>query len=243
MRIDAITRYPIKGFAGESLNRVTLEPNMRLPGDRVYALRHQDRVPPIQSGWRPKKYFLQSVQTDVISQIEVRWETDQVDFRHADDSLTLSRPLQMDAQLADWMGARIPDSRGFELTYEPVGLTDEPDAFVSLTNLNTVRAIAEATQTAPNPARYRGNLVIDGVPAFTERQWVGATLHIGAVQFEVIEPIVRCLATECDWQGHRDRDFLNRLDAALQTDCCGVFLKTCVGGHLEVGDTLRVYQR
>lgn len=243
MGLVAITRYPIKGFVGESLDRAALEPNMRLPGDRVYALRYQDRVPPIQSGWRPKKYFLQSVQTDVVSQIEVCWEPDKAQFRHANDSLTLPRPFEMDARLADWMATRVPDSTGFELTYEPIGLTDEPDAFLSLINLNTVRAIAEATQTIPNPARYRGNMLIDGVPAFAESQWIGATLEIGAVQFEVVEPIVRCLATECDWQGHRDRDFLNRLDAALHTDCCGVFLKTCLGGDLEVGDTLNVHHK
>ncbi len=240
MRLSAIHRYPIKGFAAESLEAIDLQIAHRLPGDRIAALRHQDRVPPVDSGWRPKKYFLQSVQTDLLAEIQVDWAADAVQLTHRADRLTLPRPLPKTTELADWIAARIPDHPGFVFTEEQTGLTDEPEPFVSLINQATVDAIAEATGTRSNPARYRGNLVIEGTPAFAEADWVGAVLTIGEVSFDVIEPTVRCLATECDWQGQRDVGFVERLKSQLDTDCCGVFLKVRSAGRLRLGEQLQL---
>ena len=243
MHLASIMRYPIKGFAGESLLQADLAPQQRMTGDRIYALQHRDRVPPQDIGWRPKKYFIQSVQTDILAEIDVHWSADHALFNCQGRSLSLSRPFDLDESLAAWVAQFFPDASGFEFIHEPTGLTDEPEAFISLVNQATVDAIAVSTATQANPARYRSNLVVDGLPPFAETDWIGAELHIGEVTFDVIEPIVRCLATECDWQGGRDKGFLTRLNESLNTDHCGVFLKTRVGGRLQTGDSLVIHHK
>ena len=85
-----------------------------------------------------------------------------------------------------------------------------------------------------------GNVLIDGIPAFEELNWIGQTIAIGSAEFEVVEPIVRCRATECDWNGTRTPDFLSRLDQHLQTDICGLFLRSMTQGSIAVNDPLQL---
>lgn len=128
----------------------------------------------------------------------------------------------------------------FTLETLETGFTDEPDSYASLVSQSTVTAIAKATRTSNYPERYRGNLLIAGVPPFEELSWVGKTLKIGSATFEVIEPIVRCKATEYDWHGSRTDGFLDRLNQKFDTDTCGLFLRAVTDGKIETNDQLKI---
>lgn len=233
-----IVRYPIKGFAGEPLESVEVRRHCTLPGDRAVGLQHQDRVPPHADIWRPKQFLLQSVQTDRLAEIDVQWMADHVVFQWQDRVLTVPRPLEALTPLADWVASFVEETTGLVPVFYEGGLTDEPKAYVSLINQASVDAIAKHTETQPNAARYRGNLTIAGAPAFVENDWVGKTLSIGSARFSVVEPIVRCKATQCDWQGSRDLDFLDRLEQTLHTDLCGLFLEVIEGGTIRRNDAV-----
>ena len=77
-----------------------------------------------------------------------------------------------------------------------------------------------------------------GHATFEELSWVGRTLQIGKATFEVVEPIVRCRATEYDWYGSRTTDFLDRLDRQLNTDICGLFLRSLDDSEIVESDEL-----
>ena len=50
-----------------------------------------------------------------------------------------------------------------------------------------------------DPLRFRGNLYLDGLPAWREFAWVGRRVRIGAeVELEILRPIERCKATSID---------------------------------------------
>ena len=236
--VASIIRYPIKGFAGEPCEAVTLEVDQTLPEDRQYALEYTHRSAPDRTRWRPKKYFLQSATTDVLQFVTVDWQTSEVTFGVGQSTLTLHRPLVLDQTLADWIRELWPELPPMELTSLAQGLTDEPTPYVSIINQATVEHIAKHTQTAPNPARFRGNLIIKGIPAFEETHWIGHTLHIGSAALEVVEPIVRCPATECSWHGQRDCDFVRRLEEAFDTDCCGLFARVQRAGEIRLHDSI-----
>ena len=240
MILTSITRYPIKGLAGELLTDVAVKRGETLPGDRRHALQFCDRVPPDPKKWRPKKYFLQSAQSSLCADIRVQWTTDYVTLSHSDQTLTMSRGLLEGRSVAEWISRLDPSVGQFTLETLESGFTDEKEAYVSLLNRSTIKAIAKATGTTDYPERYRGNLLIEQAKPFQELQWVGKTLMIGSAQFEVIEPIIRCRATEFDWHGKRTRGFLNRLNQLCETDVCGIFLHTSSGGLISTGDRIRV---
>ena len=238
MELKSITRYPLKGFAGERLNKASTHRFKTLQGDRQHALQYGERNPLKQEGWRPKKFFVQSVHTDLCSQIRVDWTSEIVHFDYHGAALAIDRdPLDGDT-LTQWIHSLSPDLGQLTLDTLATGFTDEREAYVSLLNRSTVTAIAEATDTSNHAERYRGNLLIDGVHPFEELSWVGRTLQIGKATFEVVEPIVRCRATECDWHGSRTMDFLDRLDRQLNTDVCGLFLRSLDDSEIVESDEL-----
>lgn len=68
-----------------------------------------------------------------------------------------------------------------------------------------VDALSERIGRPVNWRRFRPNLLIEGVPAHAEDGW--RRLRIGAVEFEVVKPCVRCVFTTVDPDsGERDPD-------------------------------------
>jgi len=238
VKLQSITRYPLKGFAGERLNKSPTQRFQTLQGDRQYALQYAKRNPPAQAGWRPKKFFVQSVQTDLCSQINLDWTLENVHFDFQRNGLAIDRNPFDGNTLIEWIRSLSPDLGQLTLETLTTGFTDEREAYVSLLNRSTVTFIAKATDTSDHPERYRGNLLIDGVDPFEELSWVGRTLQIGNATFEVVEPIVRCRATEYDWHGTRTAGFLDRLDRQLDTDVCGLFLRSLDNSKIVEGDQL-----
>lgn len=238
--LRAIVRYPIKGLAGESVSDVELTVDATIPGDRVHALQFSDRTPPDASQWRPKKYFLQSASSNIPQHIEIEWHANMVVFRVGASEICVTRTLDGFESLPMWLGDQFPELPPLTLASYAHGFTDEPTAYVSIINNATVSAIADTTHTPNHPARFRGNLMVEGLNPFAELEWIGQELMIGTARFEVVEPIVRCPATQCSWMGSREYDFLDRLDAAFHTDCCGLFTRVIKAGRIKQGDAIEV---
>ena len=238
MHLATITRYPLKGFAGELLEKTQVEPNCTLPCDRQYALQHPDRKPLAPNTWRPKKFFLQSTQTNFCAATKVNWQCDRVQFQYHQDNIIVSRNPLDGRPLIQWIESFDHSVKGCTLESLDTGFTDKRDAYVSMLNRSTISAIAKATNTYDHPERYRGNLLIDGLKPFEESLWVGRQLLIGEARLEVIEPIVRCKATEFDWHGTHSEGFLDLLEKTFKTDTCGIFLRVILGGSIAVTDKI-----
>jgi len=197
-------------------------------------------MPLIYGGCKLHKYFLQSVQTNLCSEIHIAWTTESVHFDYHGNTFEILRNALDNGALPEWISSLVPELGEFTLETLETGFTDERDAYVSLVNRSTVTAIAEATGTRDHPERYRGNLLVDEVRPFNELNWIGKTVQIGTATFEVVEPIVRCKATECDWHGSRTEGFLDRLDQQIDTDTCGLFLHVVGDGEIKTTDQLKV---
>ena len=90
-------------------------------------------------------------------------------------------------------------------------------------------------------ARFRHNIVIDGVGAWDEQAWVGRTLRVGHVEFETVVPKVRCLATHANpLTGERDLQVMQTLVQAFKQaqPTFGVGLLSIAGGEICVGDAV-----
>lgn len=240
MRVRALFRYPIKGMAGESCPHSWLTPGHAIPGDRASALLRADRPLSTPTQWAPKRHFMQGMYTTLFSRIAIDWQPDYAEFRLGEHQLTLNRPIQSDPALAEWLAQHDPNLPPLRLVWRDEGWADLETPLWSIINPKTVEAIAEATGTLSNPARYRGNLWLDEVPAYEELTWVNRILRIGGVLCRVIEPIVRCKATEVNWSGTRDIGFLDQLETVSQDLVCGVYVETLTAGQICIDDTVEV---
>lgn len=107
---------------------------------------------------------------------------------------------------------------------------------VSIINLDSVDAFAKAIGQDVDPRRFRGNIHLSGLPAFSELEMVGQEIKVGSVRLKIVKRTRRCPATEVNLKtGERDirtpkllREHYGHLDM-------GVYAQVMHGGQLSVG--------
>lgn len=247
--LRAIYRYPVKGLNGESLEQVPLEAGKRVPGDRLFALAHGS-APWDASGprWLPPKYFYTLRNEPRLAQINAHFDS-------ASGRLSLQREGREVARgdirdplgrtiigqfFADFLG---PDGRGLPKLVEAApnsGLTDVPEPWVSLLNLDTVDDLARVARQELDPRRFRANLWISGASAWQEREWLGREIQVGAVRLRVAEMIERCAATNVNLEtAERDINLPLLLQRGYGHRYMGVYCMVMRGGEVAVGDEMR----
>ncbi len=65
---------------------------------------------------------------------------------------------------------------------------------LSLININSVKDFEKKTNSIIEHQRFRGNLYIDGIKAWDERNWINKIIKINKVSFKVEKNIARCSA-------------------------------------------------
>ncbi|MEX0281712.1 MAG: MOSC domain-containing protein, partial [Arenibacterium sp.] len=108
---------------------------------------------------------------------------------------------------------------------------------VSLINLASVRAFGDAIGKDIDPARFRGNILIDGWPPMAELGLVGKEVTIGNVRCRGLLRTQRCAATEVN-PSTADRDI--RLPYLLMKSHglrdMWLYLEVIEGGGITTGD-------
>jgi len=109
---------------------------------------------------------------------------------------------------------------------------------VSIINLASVAALAEQMGAAIDPLRFRANVYLDGWPALSELDLVGAEIAIGAgARLKIVKRIVRCAATNVDPDtGARDLAIPDALQRAYGHADCGIYGEVVTPGEIVVGD-------
>ena len=120
-----------------------------------------------------------------------------------------------------------------------LGWWDFDDAPLSLINQETVRALSRKAGKSWTRCA-RGNLYLDGLPAWREFAWVGRRVRIGAeVELEILRPIERCKATSIDPTSARADLNLPALLAGGEGHIyCGVYARVLRAGRVHVGDAI-----
>ena len=70
-----------------------------------------------------------------------------------------------------------------------------PSNTISLINLNSIKDFEKKISKNVELERFRGNIYINGLDAWEERNWINKTLEINNIKFKVIKEIPRCSAT------------------------------------------------
>jgi MOSC domain-containing protein len=246
-RIQAIYRYPVKGLSPQALTGVALTPGQTLPADRLYAIENgPSGFDPAAPAYFPKQRFLMlmrnarlaSLRTDyddLTHTLTIHWEGREA---ARGDLRTKEGRLAIEAFFRRFM----PD----ELRGPPKVLSGQGHSFsdvakkvVSIINLASVAAVENVAGAPVNPLRFRGNIYVEGWPAWHEFDLLGGELSIGSVRIKCIKRIVRCAATEVDPDtGLRDVPVPSTLLQTFGHADCGVYAEVMTGGQVLVGDRL-----
>lgn len=248
--VTGIARYPIKGLSAEELDSVELAAGSGFPGDREWGLARATgkyAARPEVLSYRefhvlkrdPRLIGLQTSVRDEVLSVRVRGhEVLNADLggdagrRAAGDffARALDLPAGEEPVLARQPGIRWTDSA--------------PDGgalmnAVSIINLASVRALAEAAGTEIDPLRFRANLYIDGLPAWAEFDAVGALWRLGGASVELLARTERCSATELNRvDARRDIPIPRLLKQHFGHADMGVYAAVRGGGTVRIGDAV-----
>ena len=119
--------------------------------------------------------------------------------------------------------------------------SDVAKKVVSIINLDSVAALENVIAAPVHPLRFRGNLYVDGWPAWREFDLLGREISLaGGARLKVIKRIVRCAATNVDPEtGVRDLSIPDTLMRSFGHADCGVYAEVVAGGEVAVGDAVR----
>lgn len=245
--LAAIIRYPVKGLAGQDLPFADLVPGRGLPQDRRWAIAHAaGEFDPAAPAWLPKRHFVQLLTEERLAVLGIDYAEDPPVLQLLREGRRvargdLSQPIGREL-INQFLAAFLKDGRGTPKIVEAPGVafTDTPDPFISIINAATVRDIERVARAPVDPARFRGNLVIDGTPPWAELGWVGRKVAIGGAVLEVAERIGRCAATNVDpATAERNLNIPKLLMQGFGHADCGIYLRVVEPGRIAAGDSVQ----
>ncbi|WP_417722201.1 MOSC domain-containing protein [Salipiger sp.] len=234
-RVAEIWRHPIKGIGREALNSVTLDAGRPLPGDRAWALLHDNAAD--AEGWQARRNFLVVASGPRLAQISAETLAHgRIALSHPDRPRIEISPLEDEAALIDWVLPLWPADRPAPrrlVQAPPQGMADNGAAQLAILNRASLAELGEAVGQVLDIGRFRGNLVLDGLAPREEFDWIGRELAIGDIRLAVTDRIERCRATEANpATGLRDANILRALEDTRGHRDFGVYATVRSGGFL-----------
>lgn len=255
-RVVALYRYPLKGFTPEHCTTLTVLPEGRVAGDRVLALRFAN-APVADDQWCRKYEGVVLANTPGLARLSTHFDHGSLRLK-----IALGDQVLADETLdAAGRGRLVEALTSYVLSLKEHPLRNHPDRLplklvgdgvtpryqdneAGQVTLHSRETIASAATALRDPKlseqRFRSNIAIEGVEAWAEQSWLGRSIRIGGVEFDVVKPKTRCLATHANpVTGERDLPVMQGLMRSFgqKESTLGVGMLTRgAGGEIQVGD-------
>ena len=249
--------HPVKGLTPKAQERVTLQVGYGIPGDRSFALMFKEeaidadltKVP-----WMKKQNFAMQNDWHGLAALDC-------DYSLATGILTVKRK-GVELLVADtnsengrdristfftgYLAGIYPSQTARHSNRAPLqlvgmfGKTRYPDreaVHISLVSQATIDHLSELAGQAIDVRRFRPNIVLDGLPAWGEFDWVGQEMQLGTARIAITARINRCLNIDVNPEtGERDIRLLSLLQKHFHHTQTGVLAKVITNGTVAKGD-------
>lgn len=254
--VTGLYRYPVKGLSPQPLQQMDLRDGAGLAYDRTYALAlGSTEFDPARPVPLPKSKFLMLMRNECLAQLVTTVDTatgilsvarrgGQVEI--AADLDTTSGRAELETFFTAFVGeaargrVRVVSAPGHRFTDIGAPVPAMMDC-VSLINLASLRALEAAMGRTLDPLRFRANIYVDGLPAWSEFNLIERRLRIGEVSFQAVRRTTRCPATNVNLEtARRDADVPKALRKNFGHGEIGIYLAVRNNGTLKPGDPVRV---
>jgi uncharacterized protein YcbX len=243
--IHSIYRYPVKGLSPELLLNTTLVPGATLAADRLYAIENgPSNFDPLAPRHQPKMRYLMLMRNERLAKLRTH-------FKDEDHTLTVKlegretargdlREVNGRTRIEQFFAKFCADElRGPpRILFAPGhSFSDVAKKVVSIINMASVAELENAIGAPVHHLRFRGNVYLEGWPAWSEFDLIGREITMAGTRLKVIKRIVRCAATNVDPDtGQRDLSIPETLMKSFGHADCGVYAEVVTGGAIRVGD-------
>ena len=251
--IDTLTRFPVKGLGGQTLDNVSLESGKGFPSDRRFGFaRPGSGFDPDDPKPLPKSKFYMLARDASLALLDTKYDdesgilslsapqnADQFDISATEGKQKASEFLKSYLSLPDDETPHLYEASPHRFTDVSVVSTEMMNA-VSLINVDSVSTFAKAIGQEIDPSRFRGNIEISGLTPFAELEMIDRQIAIGTVRLKIVKRTSRCPATEVNLDtGERDLKIPGLLRANYSHMDMGVYAEVLEGGVVSQGDTVK----
>lgn len=245
MRVVDLYRYPVKGFSPDKLDAVTLAPGGTFPLDRAYAVENGP------SGFDPaapkhisKMKFLVLAAEARVAELATRFDDDGHRFtltRAGETLLSVSLATEagraeLERFIADYFAAELRGAPRV-LRHDNHSFSDIGDKAVHIVNLASVRELGAKIGRDLDPLRFRANIYVDDIPAWSEFDLIGGTIAVDKLALSPFHRTQRCAATNVNLTtATRDAEIPQALYAAYGHRHLGIYARVATAGILRIGD-------
>lgn len=245
--VESIYRYPVKGLSPERLAHVRLDPGQTLPADRMYAIENgPSGFDPAAPAHVSKTRFLMLMFNERLAALDTRYDeaTHTLVIRGEGRELargdlsTKEGRLAIEAFFRRFMPAEL---RGAPKVLQADGhsFSNVAPKVISIINLASVNALEAVVGVPLHPLRFRGNVYVEGWPAWHEFDLVGQEIAIGGARLRVAKRILRCAATDVEpGTGVRDLSIPATLMKTYGHADCGIYVQVIEGGEIGTGSEI-----
>ena len=263
--IEQLFTYPIKGLTPQEMSEFILIAGHGIKGDRALALMFADsnieaaKMPAQNRPWMSKKYL--AVQNDwpLLAALECDYQPETAVLTVKRQGVAVLSAATNTAAGRDRIStffteylatieptkeAKHPQLAPLQLVGDSSGETRYPDrqpVHISLLSQATLDELTQKAGKNIDVRRFRPNIVLEGMEAWSEFELIGKQFQLGAARIEVTARIGRCVNIEVNPEtGDRDIALLSLLQQEFGHAQTGVLAKIINSGTVKIGDILNL---
>ncbi|MDA7552494.1 MOSC domain-containing protein [Candidatus Pelagibacter sp.] len=257
--ISSINYCPVKSVSFQTIEKCEIKKDVGIIGDRIFAFAKDleadkallfEKSPEERKGKWNKVLTLKN--SPVLNKYNFLFKENKLSLTFKDkEILTINASELSERQLLSNKIIELENS-----LKEPIVLmTNEESPFfdtsisnkvdfinsVSLINVQSINDFQKKIDKKVEISRFRGNICIDGIKPWKEREWIGKTIKINNISFKVEKNIPRCVAINL--KPTTDDNSLNLLQLLKKNYNhfeMGIYLTALDDGKINLGDKVEI---
>ena len=257
--ISSINYCPVKSVSFQTLEKCEIKKDVGIIGDRIFAFAKDldidkaqlfEKSPEERKGkWNKiltlknspvlNKYnFLYKENSLILTSNGKKILT--IDINELSERQLLSNKI---IELENSLKEPIVLMKNEEFPFFDTSISNKVDFInsVSLLNIQSINDFQKKIDKKVEISRFRGNICIDGIKPWKEREWIGKTIKINNISFKVEKNIPRCVAINL--KPATDDNSLNLLQSLKKNYNhfeMGIYLTALDDGEINLGDKIKI---
>ena len=254
-KITSINYCPVKSVSFQSVKNCKIKKNIGIIGDRIFAFAKDldteqaklfEKSPAERKGKWNKILTLKN--SPALNKYNFVFKDEKltlslkdkkilsIDNNQSDERETLSNKI---SELEVSLNQPIVLIKNNEFPFFDTSISNKVNFVnsVSLLNIKSIKDFQKKIDRNVENSIFRGNICIEGIEPWKEREWIGKIIKINNVSFKVEKNIPRCVAINL--KPRTDDNSFNLLQLLKKTYNhfdMGIYLTALEGGDISIGD-------
>ena len=207
--ISSIHYFPVKSLSFSNLNKCFIKKNLGILNDRYFALSRNinfEKAKLIEQSPNERKlnYFLTLKNTPALNKYRFTFRekiltlfkgNNKITSASSDNTNQLDLIVEKILELEESLTKPIFLLKNENYPFFDTTHSNKIANTISLININSIKDLEKKINVTIEFERFRSNLYVDGIDAWTEKNWIGKIIKINQISYLVQNHIPRCSAT------------------------------------------------